>query len=65
MIHHRNTLISEDIFEKRFVCDLAACEGGSHYELHWDPKQFVQRWSPPLLPHPFHGLATCFGVAHP
>ncbi|MBK7752688.1 MAG: DUF3109 family protein [Flavobacteriales bacterium] len=27
MIHHRGTLISEDIFEKRFVCDLGACKG--------------------------------------
>ena len=27
MIEHRNTLISEDIFEKRFVCDLNACKG--------------------------------------
>mgnify|MGYP003381436100 CR=1 FL=1 len=27
MIEHRNTLISEDLFEKRFVCDLNACKG--------------------------------------
>lgn len=27
MIEHRNTLISEDIFDKRFVCDLSACKG--------------------------------------
>lgn len=27
MIHHRGTLLSEDLFEKRFVCDLAACKG--------------------------------------
>jgi hypothetical protein len=27
MIQHRNTLISEDLFEKRFVCDLNACKG--------------------------------------
>lgn len=27
MIAHQNTLISEDIFEKKFVCDLTACKG--------------------------------------
>lgn len=27
MIHHRGTLISEELFEKRFVCDLSACKG--------------------------------------
>ena len=27
MIEHRGTLISEDLFEKRFVCDLSACKG--------------------------------------
>ncbi len=27
MIEHRGTLISEDIFEQRFVCDLNACKG--------------------------------------
>lgn len=27
VIEHRGTLISEDIFEKRFVCDLNACKG--------------------------------------
>ena len=27
MIEHRGTLISEDLFEKRFVCDLNACKG--------------------------------------
>ena len=27
MIEHRGTLISEELFEKRFVCDLAACKG--------------------------------------
>ena len=27
MIEHRHTLISEDLFEKRFVCDLNACKG--------------------------------------
>jgi hypothetical protein len=27
VIEHRNTLISEDIFDKRFVCDLSACKG--------------------------------------
>ncbi len=27
MIEHRGTLISEDLFEKRFVCDLGACKG--------------------------------------
>ncbi len=27
MIEHRGTLLSEDLFEKRFVCDLAACKG--------------------------------------
>ncbi|MCB0811982.1 MAG: DUF3109 family protein, partial [Flavobacteriales bacterium] len=27
MIVHRHTLISEDLFAKRFVCDLDACKG--------------------------------------
>ena len=27
MIEHRGTLISEELFEKRFVCDLNACKG--------------------------------------
>jgi hypothetical protein len=27
MIEHRGTLVSEDLFEKRFVCDLNACKG--------------------------------------
>ena len=27
MIEHRGTLLSEDLFEKRFVCDLNACKG--------------------------------------
>ncbi len=27
MIEHRGTLISEDLFEKKFVCDLNACKG--------------------------------------
>ena len=27
MIEHRGTLISEDLFERRFVCDLSACKG--------------------------------------
>jgi hypothetical protein len=27
LIEHRGTLISEDLFEKRFVCDLNACKG--------------------------------------
>ncbi|HMN04457.1 MAG TPA: DUF3109 family protein [Flavobacteriales bacterium] len=27
MIEHRNTLISEELFEKHFVCDLGACHG--------------------------------------
>ena len=27
MIQHRGTLLSEDLFEKRFVCDLDACQG--------------------------------------
>lgn len=27
MIEHRGTLLSDDLFEKRFVCDLAACKG--------------------------------------
>jgi len=27
MIEHRGTLISEDLFAKRFVCDLNACKG--------------------------------------
>lgn len=27
MIEHRGTLISEDLFEQRFVCDLNACKG--------------------------------------
>lgn len=27
MIAHRGTLLSEDLFEKRFVCDLNACKG--------------------------------------
>ncbi|MEO5585017.1 MAG: DUF3109 family protein [Flavobacteriales bacterium] len=27
MIEHRNTLISEELFEKRFVCNLDACKG--------------------------------------
>lgn len=27
MIEHRGTLISEDLFEERFVCDLQACKG--------------------------------------
>lgn len=27
MIEHRGTLISEDLFEERFVCDLNACKG--------------------------------------
>ncbi|MBL7963806.1 MAG: DUF3109 family protein [Flavobacteriales bacterium] len=27
MIHHRGVLLSEDLFEKRFVCDLSACKG--------------------------------------
>lgn len=27
MIVHRNTLISEELFEKQFVCDLGACHG--------------------------------------
>lgn len=27
MIEHRDTLISEDLFEERFVCDLNACKG--------------------------------------
>jgi hypothetical protein len=27
VIEHRGTLISEDLFEKRFVCDLNACKG--------------------------------------
>ena len=27
MIEHRGTLISEDLFEEHFVCDLSACKG--------------------------------------
>jgi len=27
VIEHRGTLISEELFEKRFVCDLSACKG--------------------------------------
>lgn len=27
MIHHRGTLLSEDLFEKRFICDLSKCKG--------------------------------------
>lgn len=27
MIEHRGTLLSEELFEKRFVCDLNACKG--------------------------------------
>jgi hypothetical protein len=27
MIEHRGTLLSEDLFERRFVCDLNACKG--------------------------------------
>jgi hypothetical protein len=27
MIEHRNTLLSEELFEKRFVCNLDACKG--------------------------------------
>jgi hypothetical protein len=27
MIEHRGTLLSEDLFEQRFVCDLNACKG--------------------------------------
>lgn len=27
MIEHRGTLLSEDLFDKRFVCDLNACKG--------------------------------------
>jgi Fe-S-cluster containining protein len=27
VIEHRGTLLSEDLFEKRFVCDLNACKG--------------------------------------
>jgi hypothetical protein len=27
VIEHRGTLISEDLFEKKFVCDLNACKG--------------------------------------
>ena len=27
MIHHRGTLLSEELFEKRFVCDLSKCKG--------------------------------------
>ena len=27
MIEHGNTLISEEIFEEKFVCDLNACKG--------------------------------------
>ena len=27
MIAHRGTLLSEELFEKRFVCDLSACKG--------------------------------------
>ncbi len=27
MIEHRGTLVSEELFERRFVCDLTACKG--------------------------------------
>lgn len=27
MIIHENTLVSEDLFEKKFICDLNACKG--------------------------------------
>lgn len=49
MVEIENTLVSDDIFEKRFVCDLAACkgaccvEGDSGAPLEWEEIEILEQ----------------------
>ena len=57
MIEHRNTLISEDLFEKRFVCDLNACKGAccvageSGAPLEKDEAEMLRKLWPKIKPY--------------
>lgn len=57
MIEHRGTLISEDIFEQRFVCDLTACkgaccvEGDSGAPLEPEEAELIQALWPKVRPY--------------
>lgn len=57
MIEHRGTLISEDLFEKRFVCDLNACkgaccvEGASGAPLDPEEDQLLKELWPKIRPY--------------
>lgn len=49
MVEIENTLVSDDLFEKRFVCDLSACkgaccvEGDSGAPLEWEEIQILEQ----------------------
>ena len=57
MIEHRGTLISEDLFEKRFVCDLNACKGAccvageSGAPLEKDEQVLLKKLWPKIKPY--------------
>ncbi len=57
MIEHRSTLISEDLFEQRFVCDLNACkgaccvEGSSGAPLEPEEAELIKALWPKIKPY--------------
>ena len=57
MIEHQGTLISEELFEKRFVCDLSACKGAcceqgdSGAPLEPEEAAFIKKHIKELLPY--------------
>jgi hypothetical protein len=72
VIEHRGTLISEDLFEKRFVCDLNACkgaccvEGSSGAPLEADEAELIKQLWPkikPFIPEPGQQAVAEFGTS--
>jgi hypothetical protein len=70
MIEHRGTLISEDLFEKRFVCDLNACKGAccvageSGAPLEVEEEELLQKLWPKIKPYiPEKGSAPSMNMA--
>lgn len=57
MIEHRGTLLSEELFEKRFVCDLNACKGAcceqgdSGAPLEPEEARLIKRHLKAILPY--------------
>lgn len=57
MIEHQGTLISEELFERRFVCDLSACKGAcceqgdSGAPLEPEEAQLIEKHINDILPY--------------